>query len=192
MVKNPIWQCRRCKRPMFSPWVRKIPLEEGMACTPWRILLSGESHRQRSLVICCPKGRKELDSHALQKEMATHANVLAGESQRWGSLGAWWAAVNGVAQSWTQLKGLSSSSKVTWHTHMHTLFLTVFHPPSLSPSLLLLFTASFPPLLPFSVFPSYLSKLIKKKLKIKLLVEILCQNKSKSYLMVEKTISCHI
>ena len=24
--------------------------------------------------------------------------------------GAWWAAVYGVAQSWTQLKGLSSSS----------------------------------------------------------------------------------
>ena len=77
VVKNPIWQCRRCKRSRFSPWVRKIPLEEGMACTPWRILLSGESHRQRNLVIYCPKGRKELDSHALQKEMATHANVLA-------------------------------------------------------------------------------------------------------------------
>ena len=27
--------------------------------------------------------------------------------------GAWWAAVHGVAQSWTRLKRLSSSSKVT-------------------------------------------------------------------------------
>ena len=40
--------------------------------------------------------------------MATHSSV--GESQGWGSLEnprdgeAWWAAVYGVAQSWTQLK----------------------------------------------------------------------------------------
>ena len=34
---------------------------------------------------------------------------LPGESQGWG---AWWAAVYGIAQSWTQLKWLSSSSKV--------------------------------------------------------------------------------
>ena len=33
---------------------------------------------------------------------------LPGESQGWG---AWWAAVYGVAQSWTRLKWLSSSSK---------------------------------------------------------------------------------
>ena len=34
---------------------------------------------------------------------------LLGESQ-----GAWWAAVYGVAQSWTRLKWLSSSSSRTW------------------------------------------------------------------------------
>ena len=34
---------------------------------------------------------------------------LPGESQGWG---AWWAAVYGVAQSWTQLKRLSSSSSI--------------------------------------------------------------------------------
>ena len=45
--------------------------------------------------------------HALEKEMATHSNVLPGESQGWGS---WWAAVSGVAQSRTRLKWLSSSS----------------------------------------------------------------------------------
>ena len=46
--------------------------------------------------------------HALEKEMATHSNVLA-----WGIPGtgeAWWAAVYGVAQSWTRLERLSSSS----------------------------------------------------------------------------------
>ena len=40
--------------------------------------------------------------HALEKEMATHSNVLAWENPRDG--GAWWAAVYGVAQSWTRLK----------------------------------------------------------------------------------------
>ena len=28
--------------------------------------------------------------------------------------GAWWAAIYGIAQSWTQLKRLSSSSSTTW------------------------------------------------------------------------------
>ena len=36
--------------------------------------------------------------HELEKEMATHASILAGESQRWGSLVA---AIYGVAQSRT-------------------------------------------------------------------------------------------
>ena len=40
--------------------------------------------------------------HALEKEMATHSSVLALENPRDG--GAWWAAVYGVAQSWTRLK----------------------------------------------------------------------------------------
>ena len=39
--------------------------------------------------------------HVLEKAMATHSSVLAGESQGWGSLVA---AVYGVAQSRTQLK----------------------------------------------------------------------------------------
>ena len=45
--------------------------------------------------------------HALEKEMATHSSVLA---WRIPGMGAWWAAVCGVAQSRTQLKRLSSSS----------------------------------------------------------------------------------
>ena len=40
--------------------------------------------------------------------MATHSSVLGLENAKdWG---AWWAAVYGVTQSWTQLKQLSSSS----------------------------------------------------------------------------------
>ena len=40
--------------------------------------------------------------HALEKEMATHSSVLAWRIP--GTGGAWWAAIYGVAQSWTQLK----------------------------------------------------------------------------------------
>ena len=50
--------------------------------------------------------------HALEKEMATHSSVLAWRIPETG--GAWWAAVYGVAQSWTQLKRSSSSSSLHW------------------------------------------------------------------------------
>ena len=40
--------------------------------------------------------------HALQKEMATHSSVLAWRIPGTGE--PWWAAVYGVAQSWTRLK----------------------------------------------------------------------------------------
>ena len=40
--------------------------------------------------------------------MATHSSVLAWKIPETG--GAWWVAVYGVAQSWTRLKRLSSSS----------------------------------------------------------------------------------
>ena len=39
--------------------------------------------------------------------MAIHSSILA---WRIPGTGAWWAAIYGVAQSWTQLKRLSSSS----------------------------------------------------------------------------------
>ena len=45
--------------------------------------------------------------HALEKGMATHSSVLAWRIP--GTGGAWWAAVYGVAQSWTRLKRLSRS-----------------------------------------------------------------------------------
>ena len=46
--------------------------------------------------------------HALEKEMATHSSVLAWRIPGTGELGG--LPVSGVAQSWTQLKQLSSSS----------------------------------------------------------------------------------
>ena len=55
--------------------------------------------------------------------MATHSSVLALRIPR---MGAWWAAVYGVAQSWTRLNRLSSSSSTcvphpdpSSHLHPH-------------------------------------------------------------------------
>ena len=44
----------------FDPWVRKIPLEEGMLPTP--VPLPGEVQAQRSLAGYSPRGHKELDT----------------------------------------------------------------------------------------------------------------------------------
>ena len=59
--------------------------------------------------------------HALEKEMATHSSVLAWRIP--GMVGAWWAAVYGVAQSRKLLKRLSSSSSssmlYTYHVCLH-------------------------------------------------------------------------
>ena len=44
---------------------------------------------------------------------------LPGESQGWG---AWWAAVCGVAQSWTRLKRLGSSSSILVYVHLSRKF----------------------------------------------------------------------
>ena len=50
---------------------------------------------------------------ALEKEMATHSSVLAWRIP--GRGGASWAAIYGVAQSWTRLTRLSSSSSRVHH-----------------------------------------------------------------------------
>ena len=62
------------------------------------------------------KGRTRLSNftftfhfHALEKEMATHSSVLAWRIPETGEHGGLYA-VYGVAQSWTRLKQLSSSS----------------------------------------------------------------------------------
>ena len=85
---------------------------------PTPVLLPGKSRGWRSLVGCSPWGRwgsdrtGQLHSHfSLSCIGEGNGNPLQCsclENPRDG--GAWWAAVYGVAQSWTRLKRLSSSS----------------------------------------------------------------------------------
>ena len=81
-------------------------------------LLPGKSHGRRSLVGCSPWRRCESDTteqlhfhFSLSCTGEGNGNPLQCsclENPRDG--GAWWAAVYGVAQSWTRLKRLSGSS----------------------------------------------------------------------------------
>ena len=85
---------------------------------PTPVLLPGRPHGQRGLVACSPWGRWESDStvrlhfhFSLSCIGEGNGNPLQYsclENPRDG--GAWWAAVHRVAQSWTRLKRLSSSS----------------------------------------------------------------------------------
>ena len=54
--REPTCQCKRCKRPQFDPWVRKIPWRRAWQPTP--VLSPGESHGQRSLAGYSPWGRR--------------------------------------------------------------------------------------------------------------------------------------
>ena len=51
------------RRPVFDPWVRKIPWRREWQPIP--VFLPGKSHGQRSLVGYSPWGRKELDTTQL-------------------------------------------------------------------------------------------------------------------------------
>ena len=111
MIKNLL----QCRRPGFDPWVRKVLWRRQWHPTP--VLLPGRSHGRRSLVGCSPWGREESDTterlhfhFSLSCIGGGNGNPLQCsclENPRDG--GAWWAAVYGVAQSWTRLKRLSSS-----------------------------------------------------------------------------------
>ena len=85
---HPKWL--NCKEPScqcswygFNLWVGKIPWRRKWQPTP--VFLPGESHGQKSLAGYSPWGRKESDTteqltHTLlEKEMATHPNILAWE-----------------------------------------------------------------------------------------------------------------
>ena len=85
---------------------------------PTPVLLPGKSHGRRSLVGCSPWGHKESDT---TERLHFHFSLSCiGEGngnplqcsclENPGDRGAWWAAVYGVARSWTWLKRLSSSS----------------------------------------------------------------------------------
>jgi len=72
--KEPAFQCRRCKRHGFNPWVGKIPWSRAWQPTP--VFLPGEAHGQSSLVGYGLWGRKELDT----VEGAQHAHQRLGFS----------------------------------------------------------------------------------------------------------------
>ena len=97
-------------------WITQIHRRRRWHPTP--VLLPGKSHGWRSLVGCSPCGLEESDTterlhfhFSLSIIGEGNGNPLQCsclENPRDG--GAWWAAVYGVAQSWTRLKQLSSSS----------------------------------------------------------------------------------
>ena len=58
--KESAYQCRRCKRQRFDPWIGKIPWRRAWQTTP--VFLSRESHGQRSLGDYRSRGRKESDT----------------------------------------------------------------------------------------------------------------------------------
>ena len=110
----------------YRPHQQNQQVPFGSVCTPgWRrqwhptpALLPGKSHGPRSLVGCSPWGLEESDTtewlpfhFSLSCIGEGNGNPLQCsclENPRDG--GPWWAAVSGVAQSWTRLKRLSSSS----------------------------------------------------------------------------------
>ena len=90
---------------------------------PTPVLLPGKSHGQRSLVGCSPWDLEESD---MTERLPFHVSLSCigegnGNPLQCSCLenpmdsGAWWAAVYGVAQSWTRLKRLSSSSMCSIH-----------------------------------------------------------------------------
>jgi len=105
---------------------------------PTPVLLPGKSPGRRSLVGCSPWGRRELDTterlhfhFSLSRIGEGNGNPLQCsclENPRDG--GAWWAAIYGVAQNWTRLKQLSSSSSSSFHWRCpfgHVVFNMVNH-----------------------------------------------------------------
>ena len=94
---------------------------------PTPVLLPGKSHGWRSLIGCSPWGRQESDT---TERLHFHFSLSCfgegnGNPLQYSCLenprdgGACWAAVYGVAQSWTRLKRLSSSSNIYPHNIIH-------------------------------------------------------------------------
>ena len=68
--KESTCQCRRWKRCMFSPWIRKIPWRGKWH--PTSVFLPGRFRGQRSLVDYSPRGCKESDT---TKHIHTHTHT---------------------------------------------------------------------------------------------------------------------
>ena len=97
---------------------------------PTPVFLPGKSHGWRSLVGCIPRGCEESDTTE-QLHFHFPLSCIGGgngnplqcsclENPR--DEGAWWAAAYGVAQSWTGLKRLSSSSIIMVIIFIFSLF----------------------------------------------------------------------
>ena len=86
---------------------------------PTPVLSPGKFHGRRSLVGCSPWRRKESDTTGRLHFHFSLSSIGEGTGNplQYSCLenprdrGAWWAAIYGVAQSWTWLKQLSSSRK---------------------------------------------------------------------------------
>ena len=81
---------------------------------PTPVLLPGKSHGRRSMVGYSPWDREGCDT---TEQLHFHFSLSCtgegnGNPLQYSCLGAWWAAVYGVAQSWTRLMWLSSSSRI--------------------------------------------------------------------------------
>ena len=116
--KDLVWRRGRFVFSLFLIWV--------MVFWVWRrqwhptpVLLPGKSHGWRSLVGCSPWGLESDTTERLHFHFSLscigegngnplQCSCLENPTDR----GAWWAAISGVAQSWTQLKLLSSSSSI--------------------------------------------------------------------------------
>ena len=101
---------------------------------PTPVFLPGKSHGRRSLVGCSPWGHEESDTterlyfhfslSCIEEGNGNPLQCSCLENPRDGR--AWWAAVSGVAQSWTQLKRLSSSMENLGRISMGKLILFYF------------------------------------------------------------------
>ena len=101
MVKNLL----KCRRPKFSPWVRKIPWRSVWQPTPE--FLPGEPYEQRSLVAYSPLGCKESDTTEQLTHTHTHTHThitlraVSGVSCGWCMHTPLWVCVlSRIATSW--------------------------------------------------------------------------------------------
>ena len=121
MVKNLPANAGDTRDAVFRPWVGNIPWRKEWELIP--LFLPGKSHGQRSLAGYSPRSYKELDTteHTHGEGNGTPLRYSCLENPMDG--GAWWAAVHGVAKSWTQLsdftfthwrRKVESESEVAW------------------------------------------------------------------------------
>ena len=105
-------------RPMCFCFGQSQPPLRRRQWHPTPVLLPGKSHGWRSLVDCNPWGHKELDTTGRLHFHFSLSCIGEGNGnplqcsclENLRDEGTWWAAIYGVAQSWTWLTRLSSSS----------------------------------------------------------------------------------